>query len=680
MLNLGRLLNLGRVLESCRALKLNRLLVVFSCLLCLPVLAANLPDYYQEPGFNSFRNVKLGQFGESIDPFNGGLQLHISPIVIPGNGGLDINIQLTYRSISKQNTQIGNDHQSWHSPFGVGWDLHMGRIWPSSSQSCSFDSCAPVLELADGTRRSLVTYTGTDGFDLITTDRWAAKFDAAKNQYIVYSPEGVKYYFSTVGHAIAPGSGFAYSVNKIVDANGNTIVVEYLTDDNHQLVNKVYFLGEEGSGVNLSYEAKGQYYYLQSIAHNSQSWNFTYTPVTQVSIGYYFLTKIDPPEMNTWQLEYLDPSENTNGSNPNLFNLVKMISPTGVTSTYNYVAKIFDDSPQFTPILTMAVATKTVSGSDVTPGTWTYTYEPGDGSTNSVTTITTPAATEKYTYFSAKQAGSGDVWQIGTLQQQQWLSGTTVLKQVDYVWEPEKISDMGVFHRRRTIDNSSVYDADTWIPRLAQRKTSISVNRGTNQFNASFKDYDAFGNAQTIVESGYNQGNASTRTRKFTFDVKSTAWILHLVSSENLLKVDGAITHTYDAAGRLTQDNQFGVITKYSRCDNGEIKTLTNANDHTTNYACDYKNGIPTSEQRVGDLATGNINISRAVDASGRLKSESMIEAYTLTDGRLSTLTTSYTWDAINRLTSISTPEIGDSNIGIAWSKNLFKVFAVGDV
>jgi hypothetical protein len=84
-------------------------LLVLGCgfwVLSLSAFAGNLPDYYQEPGFNSFRNVKIGQFGESIDPFNGGLQLHLSPIVIHGNGGLDIEILLTYRSISKQATQI----------------------------------------------------------------------------------------------------------------------------------------------------------------------------------------------------------------------------------------------------------------------------------------------------------------------------------------------------------------------------------------------------------------------------------------------------------------------------------------------------------------------------------------------------------------------------------------------
>jgi hypothetical protein len=281
--------------------------------------AANLPDYYQEPGFNHFREVKLGQFGESIDPFNGGLQLHLTPIMLPGNGGLDIEIQLTYRSISKQGTQIGDDHKSWASPFGVGWDLHMGRIWPGSNDCPgkgsgglldADDQVAPVLELADGSRRSLLAYSGTAGFDLITQDRWAAKCDDANNQYIVYSPDGVRYFFPKVGHAIAPGSDRAYSVSKIADANGNTILVEYLTNDRHQLVNRVYFLGQRDDGVQLTYEAKGDFYYLQSIVAMKssdsvrKSWAFTYTPVKQVALGHYFLTQINPPEINTWKFDY----------------------------------------------------------------------------------------------------------------------------------------------------------------------------------------------------------------------------------------------------------------------------------------------------------------------------------------------------------------------------------------
>jgi YD repeat-containing protein len=361
----------------------------------------------------------------------------------------------------------------------------------------------------------------------------------------------------------------------------------------------------------------------------------------------------------------LDPSAASSGD-PNLMNLIKMTSPTGVISSYNFTAKVFDDGPQFTPVVSVSLQSKTVSGGDVTAGTWSYAYDTGSNASNSVTTITTPAGIEKHTFFSSKQANSGEVWRIGSLQQQQWLSGSTLLKQVDYVWEKDYISSMRVNSRRRGL--STVFDPDTWAPRLAQRNTSINASGGNLQFATNYQNYDAFGNAQKIVETGYDQGSVSTRTRVLTFDVKTAPWILRLVSSEKFDDDARTISRTYNNTGRLTQDNQFGVITQYSRCANGEVEEMTNANGHETRYGCDYQHGIPTREERVSDPISDSVTLTRSVDDAGRITSESILSAYPETDGSFSALTTAYTWDSLNRLKSISTPERGDKNISITWS------------
>lgn len=52
-----------------------------------------IPTFYQEPGLSPHREVVEQHVSERIDPFTGKLQIHAVDLVIPGNGGLDIQVQ-----------------------------------------------------------------------------------------------------------------------------------------------------------------------------------------------------------------------------------------------------------------------------------------------------------------------------------------------------------------------------------------------------------------------------------------------------------------------------------------------------------------------------------------------------------------------------------------------------------
>jgi hypothetical protein len=52
-----------------------------------------IPTFYQEPGLSPHREVVDQHVSERIDPFTGKLQIHAVDLVIPGNGGLDIQVQ-----------------------------------------------------------------------------------------------------------------------------------------------------------------------------------------------------------------------------------------------------------------------------------------------------------------------------------------------------------------------------------------------------------------------------------------------------------------------------------------------------------------------------------------------------------------------------------------------------------
>src|SRR5688572_19592914 len=83
--------------------------------------AEEIRDYYAEPGTNPFKDAINQSVSEHIDPFSGTLQLKYTDIRVPGNGGLDININRVY-------TSLQSDAFPLQSVTGLGWVMHFGRI------------------------------------------------------------------------------------------------------------------------------------------------------------------------------------------------------------------------------------------------------------------------------------------------------------------------------------------------------------------------------------------------------------------------------------------------------------------------------------------------------------------------------------------------------------------------
>ena len=66
-----------------------------------PALCEEIRDYYSEPGINPFKETLNQNFNEHIDPFSGTLQLKYTDLTVPGNGGMDININRVYVSVQE---------------------------------------------------------------------------------------------------------------------------------------------------------------------------------------------------------------------------------------------------------------------------------------------------------------------------------------------------------------------------------------------------------------------------------------------------------------------------------------------------------------------------------------------------------------------------------------------------
>lgn len=155
-----------------------------------------IPSFYQEAGLSPNRGYENQHANEHIDPFTGKLQWHYVDLHIPGNGGLDIDIQRSYSSV--------NEDMGESSPIGVGWTMHFGRVMRRAPYSfCDTNakpSANPVLELGDGNRQVLYTAIGKSEF--ITTGMWRGVCRQGGGMD-VYSPDGIKYEMSTFG----PGVG-----------------------------------------------------------------------------------------------------------------------------------------------------------------------------------------------------------------------------------------------------------------------------------------------------------------------------------------------------------------------------------------------------------------------------------------------------------------------------------------
>ncbi|MDM7920216.1 MAG: hypothetical protein QUS12_13770 [Methanosarcina sp.] len=88
---------------------------------------------------------------EQVDLFSGNLTLKFLDVFLPGPNGLNVAVWRVYNSKIYKDRQNGQtlslqvESRSW---VGIGWTMHMGRIYDP-------DSSNPILEYPDGRRETL---------------------------------------------------------------------------------------------------------------------------------------------------------------------------------------------------------------------------------------------------------------------------------------------------------------------------------------------------------------------------------------------------------------------------------------------------------------------------------------------------------------------------------------------
>jgi YD repeat-containing protein len=564
---------------------------------------ASIPNHYQEAGLYPNRDYLNHHLGEFIDPFQGSLQLQHADIFLPGNGGFDLKVQRSY------NLRTSNQQ----SPFGLGWDIHFGRVKKPNLGGCGLDAQTKLtVEMPDGSQqsffRSAVAASGAGTF--LTTRLWRG--ECSQGGMIVYSPDGTRYDMFDVADQ-------SFNVTKITDRNGNYATFTYGYVGPVKVIKSV--TASDGRSITFTYSGTTSGV-LTGITANGRTWGYTVNNVEPLGASYR-LAAVTPPTGNGWAYTYYGDRQQLAGT----YSMKSVTYPQGGTISYDYGYVIF------LPGVVGVDRTTVVTSKTTSDGNWSFSYQPGAGSGQyDVTTVTLPNGIGQIYYKHFGYWTSGKAWTVGLLYQKTSGSAETET----YSWESQIISNEPFARFGYAYIDNAVYR-----PLLA----SVNRNRDGGNFSTSYSNRDVLGNPQTISESG----TKSRTTTKGYFNSSSTnVWIIGLTSSESVSGATGSTTRTIqNATGNVVSENRSGAITNFSYFSDGSLNTRTDPRGYVTTYS-NYFRGVPQSETR-----PEGVSISRSVDTFGNVTQDS--------DGESSW---GYGYDALNRVTSITFPRGSSTSVG----------------
>lgn len=561
---------------------------------------------HDAPGFDSNRDTVSQMPEEHIDPFTGGLTLTYVDARLPGNGGLDLVIQRSFnsknmcRSYSDYWGNLKCDDRFFPNYLSYGWTLHFGRVLTDGTQ--------PVIEMPDGSRRA--AYADKNASETwITKDYWKlTRSGGIGGTFTLKTTDGRTVVFGNHGTWYGGYAQGDYAT-QISDVNGNVITVIYQAPQSTLIDHVVDTLSRQ---INFTYQnVGGSVYKLYQIIGPGIKLTYTYS-AAPVSL----LTSVQPPLGSPWKYEY----------SPDAVDLTKVTTPYGGVITYGYTMAPVD-------LLCLRCVTSKTTGGSVPAGSWTFAY-----SLEGVLTITDPdGRTTVYDFFRYHDnLSAGNFWQYGLPRSKTTTAvDGTVEEKLTYTWSQSATISNDIYQIGQGLSEGGVY-----VPRLA----SVSNQRDERTYTTTYSDFDDYGNPKTITETG---------------DKSRTSILEYLtILSKNIVKykiktksVTGdfpgtfATATTYDnSTGNPLSRNRYGVITNYTYYPNGNLKTVTDANNTTAVYT--WTNG------RISQITNPLYSTTRNIASNGTVRSETNGRGYL----------TSYTYDANLRPLSI-TPPVGKKTV-----------------
>lgn len=651
-----------------------------------------IPDYYQEAGVSRNKGYENQSPNELIDTFSGKLQYHFTDLFIPGNGGFDLAVQRSYNAIDDPDS-TGAGWPQEISPFGLGWNVHFGRVIRGANQgicsgSWSDSSRNPVLEMPDGQRRVLYEYGESQMTNRvwISKDFWRAtcilNAGDVPQGLNVESPDGTRYEmtaqsqtFGAVGHKLT-----AYYTTRIVDRNGNMFDLNYAPQVANTWAISSISNSVDGRSLTFSYNATGL---LTSITDGARVWNYEVVPGDG---GHYYLSKVTRPDGLFWEFSY-------NAESPGKASLKRVIYPGGGTIDYTYGDVNFRlGALNAKPSTVVKTKVSTPEGGSTDPsGTWKYSYVPatsalpylsnGDGTLTFFYAVPPEGTAPNGGTLSPDQLDTTTVEgpEIGRLVKHYHLGahsvnvagagGRGIGRYAGYV-SPEEAVSYGYHEIRISAQNDvtgslhGLSDKGVYAAFVSgegrYRGRSPVENAYSEVYSIEKSSYDKWGNPAVVEETGFggltNLGE-QTRRRDLTYEiplaVDANNWRIRQVREE-VVTVNGQ-SHTtsreFDPAnGNVLKETLAGVSTRFTYYPTGDVATRVNALDQVTTYS-NYKRGIAQIEAQ-----PGSVTIYRVVDNAGNVTEE--------TNGR--GFKTSYSYDGLNRVTGV-TPPIGNA-VSVAYS------------
>lgn len=585
-----------------------------------------IPDFYKEPGLQSNRDFVNQSHHENIDPFTGSLQRHYVDIRIPGNGGFDFQIVRSYNSsnVDPANATAPKTTAGW------GWTIHFGRILrareslPCVNMNRLTIADNPVLELPDGSRQ-LLTFTGQVSPMALTAQRWKAECPPGGNGLIITSPDGVIYEMTqALGASSRISPVYEWHTKKITDRNGNYISIDYATTASPEIRS---IATNDGRSASFSYHDSGTASArIRSITSAGQTWQYNYQ--SSGITGVHQLASVTRPDGHTWAYTYNGNNGFAAGSY--LMRLAK--TPYNGTIYYEY-DHVYFDSQSNPGSRSNVVRSKSLS----TGGSWTFSYSPGGAGSLDTTTVTNAAGTTTYKHIGPMYAGPGNVWKVGLLAEKR--IGNTQIEQ--YQWQGQRISSE-TYVRPGAFVTKFDY-LQTNAPLLTQK----TIIRDGGTYRTDYSNFDSHGNPRSIVESGPNQGN---RTTTVSYYINTAKWIIRQVQNES--SYGNSVTRSFDSRGNLITETRNGITVSRSHDTQGNVNSITFPRSLTYRYS-NHMRGIPQNESQ-----PEGIYVYRQVSDAGNVVSE--------TDG--SGHTTRYDYDGLNRITSIDLP-VGNG-VSISYGTN----------
>lgn len=620
----------------------------------------SIPDFFQQKGIPQAQGFEAQSANEVINNFTGKLQYHFTDLIIPGNGGMDLVIKRSYNSIDDPNATPASWTQHEYSPVGLGWTMHMGRVIRGAnkgicSSSWTSASSNPVLELPDGSRQILYEQSSSS-LAWLTKDFWRA---TCQGGYLhVQSPDGTTYQMTAIGHLFGePNSKQkTFYASRIIDRNGNWFNLSY-----QFLPNGIYALSQistsDGRSVAFAYSGST----LSSITDvaTSRVWQYTYTSGPG---GHTYLSQVTRPDGLSWKYAY-------RGSTPGTGSMSRVEYPSGGSIDYTYSHVNFKaGTPRSAQSTVVASKTAATNTAPVESGTWTWVYE--------VATDPLPTRTEGgYIYYE---------YQVPPPVRSQ-VNVTTVTNPLGEAIEHYHLgihsvrmipTDVGHYIGHvssqqnlllgyQGIDISTQQDvvANLFWPEIHYPRASLvrrqNIARSGESYRIEKSGFDQWGNPSSIEETGTNHNDRTyTRQTALTYQVNTSKWLLRQVSGETVT-VDGqthGTTRQFDTNGNVLSQTVAGVASTFSYHGTGDLLTQTNAKGQVTSYN-GYHRGIAGTESQ-----PESVTITRSVNNAGNVTSQ--------TNGRGKT--TNYTYDSLNRLTSIARP-VGNP-VSVTWGTTTRKV------